>query len=139
MHGRLLEKRPERCPCCNYVDTLSKGTAPPEVEASGIRCVQNRCGCAVHQMGVPYMQFSSLGTFTVDSFSKSCIMVMQCTANSAGECHLDVVEVEGSNPPPCINRNSPFRYPEGAFSFLYTFLHLLHMYHVHVPSIHLQG
>ena len=66
----------------------------------------DRCGCAVHQMGVPYMQFSSLETFTVDSFSKSCIMVMQCTANSAGECHLDVVEVEGSNPPPCRQKSS---------------------------------
>ena len=55
---------------------------------------------------VQYMQFSSLETFTVDSFSKSCIMVMQCTANSAGECHLDVVEVEGSNPPPCRQKSS---------------------------------
>ena len=31
---------------------------------------------------------------------------MQCTANSAGECHLDVVEVEGSNPPPCKRKSS---------------------------------
>ena len=32
---------------------------------------------------------------------------MQCTANSAGECHLDVVEVEGSNPPPCKQKGNP--------------------------------
>lgn len=25
MHGRLLEDRPERCPCCNYMDIMSKG------------------------------------------------------------------------------------------------------------------
>ena len=32
---------------------------------------------------------------------------MQCAANSAGECHLDVVEVEGSNPPPRKQRGHP--------------------------------
>ena len=32
---------------------------------------------------------------------------MQCTANSAGECHLDVVEVQGSNPWPCKQEGSP--------------------------------
>ena len=31
---------------------------------------------------------------------------MQCTANSAGECHLDVVEVQGSNPWPCKQKGS---------------------------------
>ena len=45
--------------------------------------------------------------YPLDSFFKSCIIVMQCTANSAGECHLDVVEVEGSNPPPCKQRRQP--------------------------------
>ena len=33
-------------------------------------------------------------------------MVMQCTANSAGECHLDVVEVVGSNPTPCKRKSN---------------------------------
>ena len=47
----------------------------------------------------------------LDRFRKSCIMVMQCTANSAGECHLDVVEVEGSNPPPCKQEGSPIGLP----------------------------
>ena len=53
--------------------------------------------------------------YPLDSFFKSCIIVMQCTANSAGECHLDVVEVEGSNPPPCKQKSS---FERGCFLFI---------------------